>query len=175
MLPLNSLRKKLIDNYDGYSWDGNSRLLNPWSVFSVFKKNKFGTFWLNTGPPKFLTQLVGNDFRIHEIFRTDNFLNEKLNAVEVGNMQPLALMFQAGYLTVASKEYVDGAARYYLRFPNFEVESAVYNLILNILDETSFELTQLRQNAKALVASMVALDSAGFETAFGDILASLPL
>jgi hypothetical protein len=89
-------------------------------------------------------------------------------------MQPLALMFQAGYLTVASKEYVDGADRYYLRFPNFEVESAVYRLTLNFLDQNTFELTQLRQNTKAMVASMVALNSAGFETAFGDILASLP-
>jgi hypothetical protein len=117
---------------------------------------------------------LGDNFQIHEIFRTDNFLNEDLNEVEVGNMPPLALMFQAGYLTVASKEFASGAARYYLRFPNFEVESAVYGLTLNFFGQNTFRLTQLRQKAKAMVASMVALDSAGLETAFGDILASLP-
>jgi hypothetical protein len=83
-------------------------------------------------------------------------------------------MFQAGYLTVAIKEFFDGAARYFLRFPNFEVESAGYGLTLKFLDQNTFGLTQLREKAKAMVASMVALDSAGFKTAFGDILASLP-
>jgi hypothetical protein len=24
------LREELINKYDGYTWDGNSRLLNPW-------------------------------------------------------------------------------------------------------------------------------------------------
>jgi hypothetical protein len=135
------LREELINKYDGYSWDGNSRLLNPWSVVSVFNETEFENFWLNTGPSRFLSQLLGNDFKIHEIFSADNFLSKGLNVVEVGNMQPLALMFQAGYLTVASKEFVDGAARYYLRFPNLEVESAVYGLTLNFCGQNTFRLT----------------------------------
>ncbi|MDR3205300.1 MAG: hypothetical protein LBV23_11280 [Deltaproteobacteria bacterium] len=85
-----------------------------------------------------MSQLLGNDFQIHEIFRTNNFLSKGLNEVEVGNMRPLALMFHAGCLAVGSKEFTGGAARFYLRFPNFAVESAVYGQTLNFLDELSF-------------------------------------
>ncbi|MDR1607801.1 MAG: AAA family ATPase, partial [Deltaproteobacteria bacterium] len=61
-LPLGSsvadLREKLLVFYDGYSWDGKTKVLNPWSVMNCFRKQKFDNFWFESGTPKFLVDLI---------------------------------------------------------------------------------------------------------------------
>ena len=42
--------------HDGYSWDGKSRVLNPFSLLSFFMQKRFASFWFASGTPKFLTQ-----------------------------------------------------------------------------------------------------------------------
>jgi hypothetical protein len=169
------LKSEILERYDGYSWDGETRVLNPWSVFSVFDQDDFSDFWLNTGQPRFLSELAPEDFRIHEIFKTDSFLNDSLNSIDVGSLAPVAILFQTGYLTVASREVVEKTLRYYMRFPNLEVETAAYRLGLGLKErEAAGKTPILRERAHALLASLTALDPAGVQAVFGAILASLP-
>jgi hypothetical protein len=170
---LENLKGLILSKYDGYSWDGKVRLLNPWSVFNAFGKNRLGDFWLRSGAPKFLSELAEKDWRVHEIFRMDSYLDETLNDIDIGDMSPAALLFQTGYLTVDRREAVSGDFRYYLRFPNLEVEAAIFKLTLG-LEEPIKLLPQLRENAKALLAALAGLDPSGFQKAFETILASLP-
>jgi len=44
--------------YDGYSWDGINRVINPFSLLSFFVQQKFGAFWYASGSPKFLIDLI---------------------------------------------------------------------------------------------------------------------
>ncbi|MDR1084908.1 MAG: AAA family ATPase [Deltaproteobacteria bacterium] len=44
------LRHKIIDWYDGYSWDTKCRVLNPISIIKFFEEQRFGDFWINTAP-----------------------------------------------------------------------------------------------------------------------------
>jgi hypothetical protein len=78
---LNDLKEKLLARYYGYSWDGKSRLLNPWSIISAFISNKLGNYWVDSGTPNFLNTLVTKDFKIHEVFHTESYLTETLNAI----------------------------------------------------------------------------------------------
>ncbi|MDR2142023.1 MAG: AAA family ATPase, partial [Deltaproteobacteria bacterium] len=45
------LRREILAWYDGYSWDGKSRVLNPWSVLNFFRSNSFSNYWYNSGDP----------------------------------------------------------------------------------------------------------------------------
>jgi hypothetical protein len=123
-----AFKETILAKYDGYSWDGQTRLLNPWSVLSLFEQSKFGDFWYDSGPPKFMHDLVTKDWRIYEIFKTDSFLTDSMNTIDVGNMSSPALLFQSGYLTIGRIESDSESTRYYLRFPNQEVEAAIYKL-----------------------------------------------
>ena len=53
------LRKYLLLTwYDGYSWDGKTKLLNPYGLLSFFFAKEFKSFWYVSGSPKFLIDLV---------------------------------------------------------------------------------------------------------------------
>lgn len=43
--------------YNGYSWDGDNFVYNPFSVLSFFSNERFHNFWFATGTPTFLIKL----------------------------------------------------------------------------------------------------------------------
>jgi hypothetical protein len=120
-----------------------------------------------------LSELVTGDWKIYEIFRSNTFLTQSLNAIDIGKMSPPAILFQSGYLTVDQRENDESGSRYYLKFPNFEVESATYNLTLGLEDAIK-TLPTLREDARALLVSLVNLNPFGFKSAFCTILAIIP-
>jgi hypothetical protein len=170
---VDDLKKELLTLYDGYSWDGEYHLLNPWSVFEAFEINELGNFWFTSGTPSFLNELAHKDFNIYEIFQTDTHLKGNQNAIDIGNMKPLALLFQSGYLTVDHREVIANEKRYYLRFPNLEVQSSIYQLTLGLEDAIK-TLSALKIQAEALWVSLSNLDPEGAEEAFSDILCGFP-
>ncbi|MDR3204793.1 MAG: ATP-binding protein [Deltaproteobacteria bacterium] len=171
------LREKILALYDGYSWGSKSRLLNPWSVFSAFQNLEFGSFWLSSGKSQYFSELIGENFRFQEVFRSDNYLTNDLNAIDVGDMSQLALFFQTGYLTVDKREVTSGAGgyRYYLRIPNLEVEGASYQQALGLGRKEAFDFAPLfSERSAALLAALIKLDAKGIEKLFGTILANIP-
>jgi len=52
------LRNHIRTWYNGYSWDGQTRVYNPVSLLSFFKKKRFSGFWFSTGTPRFLVELL---------------------------------------------------------------------------------------------------------------------
>ncbi len=44
--------------YNGYSWDGETFLYNPFSVLKLMQQKEFDSYWFSTGPPSFLLQLL---------------------------------------------------------------------------------------------------------------------
>jgi hypothetical protein len=122
-----SVRDEILFWYDGYSWDGETRVINPYSLLSFFTGKKFSGFWYASGTPKFLLDLIRK--------RPDGYMG--LNNLEMGEweldtfdiqrIEAGPLLFQTGYLTV--KETLPGQvpAVYLLDVPNFEVRMA-FNL-----------------------------------------------
>jgi hypothetical protein len=52
------LRKLILDWYDGYSWDGKTRVLNPWSILHFSENGQFDDYWPQTGVPSFIANFV---------------------------------------------------------------------------------------------------------------------
>ncbi|MDR1080314.1 MAG: AAA family ATPase [Deltaproteobacteria bacterium] len=126
------LMKEFERWYDGYSWDGINKVLNPRSVMKCLSKNKFSEYWQTTGPSMMFDQLgigVQNYFRIF----FDN-LSIKQN-ISISETQTIyndnAVMLMAGYLTVDSVEETHDSVDYNLAIPNFEIQKVIKNSILN--------------------------------------------
>jgi hypothetical protein len=116
--------------YNGYSWNGQARVYNPYSILRFLENKRFMNFWFDSGTPRFLIELLKNEF-IYDISNTiaqhadtDNFDIEQLGLV--------SLLFQTGYLTIKS---IDEFGSYVLSYPNKEVEESMLQYIMKGFSE----------------------------------------
>lgn len=121
-----SFLEKVKKWYDGYRFsESKLSVYNPSDINLFFQGKKFTTYWIDTGTPTFLVNVLSriNKFDITEYLATPKDLPFfkgilKLDQLtEKNNM--LRLLYQSGYLTIVG-ETPDG--RYYLGFPNTEVD-----------------------------------------------------
>ncbi|MDR1164513.1 MAG: ATP-binding protein [Deltaproteobacteria bacterium] len=124
------LLNRIRDYYDGFSFDGETRVYNPFSTLLFFKKRKFNKYWVESGSNglirKFLKDknLVLDDFSGLEV--SADFAS---SPGEIGSTPPEGFLYQAGYLTLRK----DSRGDYSLDYPNFEVRSALSALFLDNL------------------------------------------
>ena len=126
---LNTTLDALREYYDGYLFTPKgSRLYNPFSVLNALNSREIDPYWFATGTPTFLTRRI----RALGIFPPDisgkMCTREELIAVGLNDKNPIPLMFQTGYLTIAA--YHKDVNLYELRFPNKEVEIGFYKQLL---------------------------------------------
>jgi hypothetical protein len=115
--------------YNGYTFDAKHFVYNPYSILLFLADGSFNAYWFKTGTPLFLINLLKekqffilNDLRAH-ISVFDSF--------DLENIEPMALMFQTGYLTIKS---VDWETRIFvLDYPNREVSEAMQNQLIGAL------------------------------------------
>lgn len=85
-------------------------------------------FWFDTGTPTFLAKRVKASGIDPETLNGQSRNYEDLIAMGLGTSNPIALMFQTGYLTIDSYDFKRN--RYTLRFPNKEVEIGFAKFLL---------------------------------------------
>ncbi|MEG9486985.1 ATP-binding protein [Mannheimia indoligenes] len=115
--------------YNGYNWSGES-VYNPFDILLFFQKRIYEPYWFETGSPTFLIdKLINENVDLGRISQqiSDNLL---LSKFDVGDISPLALMFQTGYLTINQQIEKMGGAGYTLKFPNKEVQQSLNALLL---------------------------------------------
>ena len=123
----NDIHSEILSWYDGYSWDGKTRVLNPFSLLSFFSEEKFSSFWYSSGTPKFLVDIIKKDPRIYTSLKNLKITELMLDITEINDIETQLLLFQAGYLTVKEIMLTKGSDIYILDMPNFEVREA-FNL-----------------------------------------------
>lgn len=121
--------KALRDYYDGYLFtEEGSRLYNPYSVLNALDKKRIDPYWFETGTPTFLVKRIKARGTYPPDINGKKCTREDLFSVGLYDRNPLPLMFQTGYLTIAS--YNKELNMYELRFPNYEVEIGFYRQLL---------------------------------------------
>ena len=111
--------------YNGYHWGGGERLYNPFDVLLLFGRREFRSWWFETGSPTFLYRtLMEKGVSPLEL---ENRVSEAdlLSTFDVGDIGVDALLFQAGYLTIAGEERVGPENLYTLDYPNMEVRQSL--------------------------------------------------
>ena len=112
--------------YNGYSWDGieENKVYNPFSIVNFFQSFDFQNYWFETGTPTVLVrgakkQLITMEEMQH--FKTNA---DFLKSANLKEFYSLALLFQAGYLTIKKVEKLGWEKEYTLGFPNREVQAS---------------------------------------------------
>lgn len=155
--------------YNGYSWDGQNFLYNPFSVLSFLSLKAFDNFWFETGSPTFL---------IEEFKKSGNRLNEAVNQkvfrstfnkYDIDNINPTGLMFQTGYLTI--KDYDLQTNQFTLDFPNKEVRESFVNFAVEYYANSS--PGDMALTVEALVESLQDQDFEQFTTIFKSLFSSI--
>lgn len=111
---------RLKDCYDGYHFvENGTDIYNPFSLLCTLDSLKFKSYWFNTGTPSFLVKLLkDSNFCLPNL--TDEGVTAKtLTDVESFKDNPIAVIYQSGYLTI--KGYEERFDTYQLGFPNKEV------------------------------------------------------
>jgi len=112
--------------YNGYNWTGLESVYNPYDILLFLSEDlSFQNYWFETGSPTFLIEL----FRKNQYFLPDleniEVFQRTLNSFEIESLNPITLLFQAGYLTI-EKTFIEREKLVYrLKIPNQEVRLAL--------------------------------------------------
>ena len=116
------VEQRMRDEYLGYSWDGKTKLYNPFLLLTLFKSMQFGDHWFRTGTPTFLMKLIKD--RKYSAIDLENkkVAGAAFDKYDIENIELLSLLFQTGYLTILHHDPV--RQTYTLGYPNNEVARA---------------------------------------------------
>ncbi|MDE6697722.1 MAG: ATP-binding protein [Muribaculaceae bacterium] len=121
--------QELKRNYDGYRFSENgSDIYNPWSLLNSMSYSRIANYWNDTGLPRIVAEtlkMVHADLKsMFDSYCTD----DDLKGLDLLTPQPLALLYQTGYLTI--KSYNQKIKRYKLGIPNNEVKDGLFRVLL---------------------------------------------
>ena len=155
--------------YNGYSWDGFSRVYNPFGTLNFFHSKQFQNFWFATGSPKFLI----DQMRRLEIFNVENSIvnNAILDKYDLDNIELIPLLFQTGYLTVKELDIWTGDM--VLDYPNKEVRETMYQFLIDDIARNPHRMHTGR-TIKDLNQAFVTKDLEQVQTIINALLADLP-
>ena len=116
--------------YDGYCFSpARDGMYNPFSLLNAFAKERFGSYWFETGTPTFLVNYLKEaHYFIPDLDGNVELDESGLQTYRAVAQDALPILFQAGYLTI--KEYIKDLRLYRLGFPNNEVR---YGFLENLL------------------------------------------
>ena len=110
--------------YDGYTWDGKKKLLNPFSLLSLFEIKQIESFWYTSGSPRFLIEFIKDKPESFLKLKNMEVSSRLLEAFDISKIEIEPLLFQTGYLTVKDVIIQNGPSTYRLDIPNLEVREA---------------------------------------------------
>lgn len=129
------LLPKIKQHYNGFSWDGVTKLYNPFSLLKLFNEMEFGNYWFSTGTPSFLIDLIKVQKEIPQNLETTEVADLVGHSSNLITLPIHALLFQTGYLTIRAVEYDDVTRYYQLGYPNWEVQQAFTTYLLAMFTE----------------------------------------
>jgi len=125
-IPADQLIEKMRLHYNGFCFDGESRVYSPFSVLNFFQTGKFDNFWMESASPKIIADYMkGKNLTVEQfrgMFVSRNFVRDP---GEIETTPPEGFLYQSGYLTL--KESID--REYMLDYPNVEVLDAMSELV----------------------------------------------
>jgi hypothetical protein len=120
--------EKLKRWYNGYSFTGES-VYNPFDILLFISKGKeYRSYWFETGSPSFLLKLFKKECYFLPELSDIEVGEEILDSFDVDRINPITLLFQAGYLTIDHVSVTPFEEQTFaLRIPNQEVKMALHS------------------------------------------------
>jgi hypothetical protein len=114
--------------YDGFSFDGKTRLYNPFSILCFFRLKRYANYWYDSGSPSFIVEWM----KTHGVKNPENLRHIEVNlnfisSHDIENAELSSFLYQSGYLTI---EKINGNLLT-LDFPNKEVLESISTMYLS--------------------------------------------
>ncbi len=146
--------------YDGYSWSGEDKIYNPFSIINVCYDLKFSNYWYGTGTPKTLVDYITMHTQYQPIDIKAQLEDEEMQEVtdeffkssEIEDLTIKNLLFQTGYLTIKSIRKEGFRSLYTLDYPNHEVKWSFSAYLLHLFSR--LPLNYVHPNAIHLRAAL---------------------
>lgn len=126
---------RLKDYYDGFSFDGVSRVYNPYSILNFFFLGEFRNYWYESGSPSFIAEWM----KEHQILNPEEYRhivvngNDFISTQEIEQADAPSFLYQSGYLTIEKKE----EQLLTLDYPNKEVLNSLSSMYLKLVYRVS--------------------------------------
>ena len=164
-------RDEVRDWYNGYNWRGEDPVYNPFDILLLFRSREFKAHWFETGSPTFLVETLFErrvaTVALDGMMSTDDLLSK----FDVGDIATEALLFQTGYLTIATAESRGGEMYYRLGYPNREVRQSLNRSLLNRM---TGDASKRVSHSARLYDLLLANDFDGLRTLIHAFFASIP-
>ncbi|MDR1041108.1 MAG: AAA family ATPase [Deltaproteobacteria bacterium] len=171
-----ALYQKLEHWYDGYTWDGETHVLNPYSVIHFFLNCSYRDYWYKSGAPISLRKLGFGLKKYFSVFNDNISFSSDYPAVDPENINDYALLLHNGYLTIDKIEKSDIADTYNLKIPNNEIRNAIMTefLVESIVPKNSVDPIKFVNSKRFdFYKSFCMLDESTSEMLLTSILASI--
>ncbi|MDR1041751.1 MAG: AAA family ATPase [Deltaproteobacteria bacterium] len=163
------LLRTIKARYDGFSFDGKTRLYNPFSVLSFLGARKFGNFWTESGSSDHVRKFMRDNCLTAEQFRgkvVDREFARDPGGIDLAT--PKGFLYQTGYLTLRYKS----RGKYVLDYPNLEVRSSVSAMFLENLSHGA-AWNDIRKYGRDLTRHLAGGDVDGMVGVFTRLLSSI--
>ncbi|MDR0575788.1 MAG: ATP-binding protein [Tannerella sp.] len=158
--------------YNGYSWDGETCVYNPYSALSLFDVRVISNYWFASGTPTFLIEQLKKreqtDLAL-EPFEASPKIFDSFDPLHIEN---IPLLFQTGYLTVKSIRPTEEEPQYTLGIPNREVFLSLSEYLLSAYSE--YPLSGIAILKGKMSKQLKSLDSVGFAQSVRTMLENIP-
>ncbi|MDR0882091.1 MAG: ATP-binding protein [Candidatus Adiutrix sp.] len=155
-IPAGDLPKLIEEYYNGFSFDGETRVYNPFSTLCLMQRGEFDNYWMESGSMSFIQKFLKDQKLTLDQFRNMAVSRQFITSPgEIESTSAHGFLYQAGYLTLRKK-----GADYFLDFPNTEVLSSFSRFLLQDIisneDKTQNSLKKItacleREDIPALV------------------------
>lgn len=163
-------REQIRQWYNGYNWLGTS-VYNPFDLLLLFRSREFRAYWFESGTPSFLIKLLQARQQFTPDLSRIVAPETLLSTFDVDNIPVEALLFQAGYLTIASAWRIPGRLELTLKYPNLEVQASLNDSLLQSL---TGGLAVPGPQISRLYKLLQARDFAGLKDLFHAFYATIP-
>ena len=158
--------------YNGYSWTGPETVYNPYDILLFLSEGlSYQNYWFETGSPTFLIEMFRQNHYFLPYLENIEVFQRTLNSFEIESINPITLLFQAGYLTI-EKTFIDrGKMVYSLKIPNQEVRLALNDYFI---EEYTGISSGLKSRQDDLYKALSTGNIASFEQHIRTLFAGIP-
>ena len=157
--------------YNGYGFLGET-VYNPFDILLFISEgHSYRNYWFETGSPSFLIKLFQRERYFLPELEELEVTEEILDSFDVEHIDPVTLLFQAGYLTVKGIRTHMMRQTFRLGVPNQEVRLALNDQFINAYTG----LTRAKLGIQGRIhASLVKGDMEGLVAAIRRLFAGIP-
>jgi hypothetical protein len=171
-MPRAEFLEEMRERYNGFSWDGQTTVYNPFSILRFFDERRFGNFWFNTATPTFLIELLKKRNQVETYTKPVVTTESVFGSYDPEKLETVPLLFQTGYLTVKNVVFENGKLIYTLEAPNREVRDAFADhLFKEFAGLSSEDMTSVQSD---MIRQIRELDSEGFNRSLKAMIAHVP-